>query len=43
MVPLITYPGELIRHIKFEKSIDMSNVTHRLKKKVAILTMSYKL
>lgn len=44
MAPLITYPGEQIRYIKFEKSIDMSNVTQRMKKKtVAILTMSYKL
>lgn len=44
MVPLIACPGELIRYIKFKKSIDMSNVTQRLKKKtVAILTMFYKL
>lgn len=33
MAPLITYPGEQIRYIKFEKSIDMSNVTQKMKKK----------
>lgn len=32
MFPLLTYPGEQIRYIKFEKSIGISNVTQRIKK-----------